>query len=169
MLDYGASKVIGLDLSSGMLEKAKTRFKGMNNVELFKHDLRKKLPFESDTATALTACLMLEHLPHDALENVFMEASRVLKPGGYMVVTEMHPWMWERGGAAQFTDPDEGHVVVESHKKTLASYLMAGIRSGLDLVAVKEVPMDQGVAASSGERASKFLSFLMLMIYVLEK
>eukprot|EP00463_Aulacantha_scolymantha_P005777 TRINITY_DN7173_c0_g1_i1.p1 TRINITY_DN7173_c0_g1~~TRINITY_DN7173_c0_g1_i1.p1 ORF type:complete len:147 (+),score=13.87 TRINITY_DN7173_c0_g1_i1:78-518(+) len=42
MLDFEASSVIGLDVSEGMLQKAKLRFAGDSRVKLMQHDILKK-------------------------------------------------------------------------------------------------------------------------------
>merc|ERR1712045_677930 len=133
------------------------------------HDLMQtKLPREENTVDAVTACLMLEHIPQEELCRVFSDVRRVLKPGGYMIVTEMHPWLWEKGGEAQFHTPEGQHIIVSSFRKNLGIYLTEALKAGLKLVAIEEVPMDS-ITGKKDKRCNNFLNFLMLLWYIVKK
>jgi len=170
MLTLGASKVIGLDISSGMLEKAKEHFKNETRAEVRLNETGFEFKdVGAETIDLVTACLMLEHIKLDELKKVFKEMHRVLKPGGCVMVTEMHPWLWELGGQAQFTDTTSGtHIIVRSYRKSVADYLTAALKSSLRLKNIREQIMDTEVSKSSN-RAKNFENQPMLLWYLLEK
>ena len=79
-------QVIGIDSSSEMLRAAHARVGGLTNVEL-RSGLLEALPLEDQSLDAATAFLVLHHLP-DPLA-VLREATRVLKPGGRLLLVDM--------------------------------------------------------------------------------
>jgi len=169
MISFNAKQVIGLDISPGMLEKAKARFQDEPRVDLRLDNLQGEFKdVKEESVNAVTACLMLEHIKLNALELLFKEMVRVLKPGGCVMVTEMHPWLWELGGQAQFTDKKGTHIIVRSYRKSVADYLTAALEAGLRLMAITEQIMDLEVAKTS-MRAEAFANQPMLLWYLLEK
>jgi len=152
-----------------MLAKAAERFEGEPRVNLKECNLKGKFPgIEENSINIVTACLMLEHITLDALPDLFTEIHRILKPGGCVMITEMHPWLWELGGQAQFTDPNGAHIIVKSYRKTVADYLMAALQGGLELKYIHEQEMDTQVG-TSGSRAAAFTNQPMLLWYMMEK
>lgn len=87
LLGKGA-EVIGVDLSSNMIEEARRRNKGKG--EFLVHDLSTPLPF-SDQAFDIVICpLVLEYI-YD-WDPVFKEFNRVLKSSGIFVFSVTHPF-----------------------------------------------------------------------------
>ena len=127
----GASTVVGLDVSPGMLEVAKKRLQtspGGSQLKLEVFDvLRAATPPDFATeADALVSTLVLEHIPADAFFNV---ARRILKPGGILLLTNMHS---EMGGFSQagFVDPKSGEKIrPTSHAHTIEEVETAASRS----------------------------------------
>jgi len=59
---------------------------------------------------------------------------RVLRPGGQVLLCELHPERQRRGGQARFTDPVTGRTVrVTAYRHTAGDYVNGGIASGLRL------------------------------------
>jgi len=81
-------RVVAVDGSSAMLEAARQRLAGRDNVEVRRGDLE-NLPFDDRELDAATLFLALHHVPDPAL--VVAEAHRVLKPGGRLLVVDMAP------------------------------------------------------------------------------
>jgi ArsR family transcriptional regulator len=71
--------VIAVDGSAAMLQAAKKRLHGLENVELRRGELE-ALPIDDGRLDAATIALVLHHLPEPGL--ALSEVARVLKPGG---------------------------------------------------------------------------------------
>jgi SAM-dependent methyltransferase len=84
LASYGV--IIGVDLSVGALDAAQARY-GRDNVHFAQMDAeRLGLPRQSfDTVNASASLHHLAHLPR-----VLAEMVRVLRPGGRLILTEMH-------------------------------------------------------------------------------
>lgn len=83
--------VTGLDFSENMLEVAKKKVKGYDNIELI-HGNAMDMPFEDNQFDYVTIGFGLRNLPD--FEKGLAEIYRVLKPGGMIVILETsHPTM----------------------------------------------------------------------------
>ena len=80
--------VIAVDGSAAMLQAAKKRLQGFDNVELRRGDLE-ALPIDDARLDAATLALVLHHLADP--RRVLAEVARVLKPGGQLLVVDMLP------------------------------------------------------------------------------
>ncbi|HTG90228.1 MAG TPA: metalloregulator ArsR/SmtB family transcription factor [Vicinamibacterales bacterium] len=80
--------VIAVDGSAAMLQAAKKRLQGFDNVELRRGDLE-ALPIDDAKLDAATLALVLHHLADP--RRVLAEVARVLKPGGQLLVVDMLP------------------------------------------------------------------------------
>jgi demethylmenaquinone methyltransferase/2-methoxy-6-polyprenyl-1,4-benzoquinol methylase len=89
-------KVIGIDLSDGMLTRAQTEYRDLVQVE-FRHGDALDLPIEDDGVDAATIGFGLRNLAN--FEAGFRELARVVRPGGRVVcleLTEPRPRWWGR-------------------------------------------------------------------------
>ncbi len=82
-----AKKIIGLDISEGMLNvgKQKVAKENLNNVELVLGD-SEKIPFDNNTFDAITVAFGIRNF--ETLERGLAEILRVLKPKGTFVILE---------------------------------------------------------------------------------
>jgi ArsR family transcriptional regulator len=81
-------RVIAVDASAAMLQAAKKRLHGFDNIELRRGDLE-ALPVDDARLDAATLMLVLHHVPEP--EKAIAEVARVLKPGGRLLLVDMQP------------------------------------------------------------------------------
>ena len=82
------ARVVAVDGSAAMLQAAKKRLHGFDNIDLRRGELE-ALPIDDARLDAATLMLVLHHVPEP--ERALSEASRVLKPGGRVVLVDMLP------------------------------------------------------------------------------
>jgi malonyl-CoA O-methyltransferase len=108
----GAASVTGCDLSAGMLAAARAKAPMLSLVSA---DVADALPFCDGAADLVLFCLVLEHVA--ALAPPLREARRMLRPGGRLVIVEIHPDLAAQGVAAHFRDRDEVvHMPTFAHR-----------------------------------------------------
>lgn len=155
------ARVTGLDFSRGMLEKARAK-PGCANVDFRQHDLSAPLPFAEREIDRIVCGLVLEHVSE--LGFVFAEFRRVLRPGGFAVVSNLHPAMMLRGVSARFTDPRTGvQTRPRSCTHTISDYVNAVLQAGLALDHLSEHVVDAALASRS-PRSEKYLGWPLLLM-----
>ncbi|MGA0201449.1 MAG: class I SAM-dependent methyltransferase, partial [Prochlorotrichaceae cyanobacterium] len=80
---------VGLDLSPYMLSVAQFR-DGQEEID-WVHGLAEATPFEPDRFDLITLQFLLHELPNQATRNIFAEIYRILRPGGYLAITDNNP------------------------------------------------------------------------------
>jgi ubiquinone/menaquinone biosynthesis C-methylase UbiE len=80
--------VVAVDASAAMLQAAKKRLHGFDNVELRRGDLE-ALPIADARLDAATLALVLHHLPEP--DRALADVARVLKPRGRLLIVDMLP------------------------------------------------------------------------------
>ncbi|HEX2113035.1 MAG TPA: class I SAM-dependent methyltransferase [Alphaproteobacteria bacterium] len=128
----GARTVTGLDLSDGMLAKARERDA---TFRLLRHDMTQPVPLPDTTADLVLFCLALEHVSD--LTCVLKEAARLLRPRGRIAVVEIHPFLSQGGTAAHFHD-NAGEVRMPTFAHRFSDYLNAFSAAGLRIAACRE-------------------------------
>jgi ubiquinone/menaquinone biosynthesis C-methylase UbiE len=126
-----AASVVAVDFSEGMLARARQRV-AAGNVRFVALDVREPWPISDCSVDVVLCDLVLEHVP--ALEHVYREAARVLRPGGHLRVSELHPFRQLLGGQAHFTEQRSGEtIMVPAFRHAISEYVNAGIAAGLHL------------------------------------
>lgn len=88
LAETNASKIVGLDISGGMLEigKEKIKKKGLHSkIDMILGD-SENMPFEDNAFDAITVAFGIRNF--ETLENGLKEIYRVLKPNGTFVILE---------------------------------------------------------------------------------
>jgi ubiquinone/menaquinone biosynthesis C-methylase UbiE len=82
------ARVVAVDASAAMLQAAKKRLHGFDNIDLRRGELE-ALPIDDLRLDAATLMLVLQHVPEP--RRALTEVARVLKPGGRVIVVDMLP------------------------------------------------------------------------------
>lgn len=155
------AKVTALDFSEGMLERARAK-PGANTVQFIRHDLTQPFPLENGSFDRVLCCLVLDHIAD--LKGFFGELSRICKPGGFVLISVMHPAMMLRGVQARFIEPaSRRRIYPKSQPNQISDYLMAAVHSGLQLEHMSEHAVDSKLAETS-PRAAKYLGWPLLLL-----
>ena len=126
-------RVIAVDASAAMLQAAKKRLHGFDNIDLRRGDLE-ALPVDEARLDAATLMLVLHHVPEP--EKAIAEVARVLKPGGRLLLVDMQPH--DRDSYRQ----QMGHVWLgfsDDHIRRILS------ESGFDAIRIVPLPPDPKV------------------------
>jgi SAM-dependent methyltransferase len=126
-------KVIGVDASQAMLSKARAR---VPSADLRQGDLA-GLPVADDAVDLAVCSLALTHLadPVPAIR----ELARVVKPGGRLEISDVHPTWVALGAQACYRSADERRGFVWNHVHQVSSYLECLSDAGLEVLACHEL------------------------------
>ncbi len=93
-------QVIGVDATTAMLDLARAKVPGGT----FYEGRLEALPVADESVDLVVCALALTHV--EELAPVFTEFARVLRPGGHLVTTDLHPFVTETGLMAGFPTED---------------------------------------------------------------
>ncbi|MFH1418829.1 MAG: class I SAM-dependent methyltransferase [Planctomycetota bacterium] len=165
-LAQAGAAVHAFDASAGMIEKAREKLAG-RDVRFAEHALPAPLPVADGTFDVVLFALVADHV--EDLPGAFRELRRVLKPGGLLIFTVLHPAMNLRGITARFWDPVTGDEVrVAAFEHTYADYVMATLSAGLVIEEIVERKADAELARKT-PRAEKYVGWPMLLAMRLRK
>src|SRR4051794_3724411 len=138
--------IVGVDASSAMLAKARAR---LPRARFELGDLV-ALPLPDGSVDAALCALALVHLLD--LRPAMAELARVVRPGGRIVISDVHPFLVALGWQAQFRTAAGGTGFVRLHRHLPSSYAQATVEAGLGVVNLFEplLPADSAVAVAQG-------------------
>jgi SAM-dependent methyltransferase len=120
-------RVIGVDSSPDMLARAAVNVPGGD----FRPGDLGGLPVADASADLVTCGLSLTHVRD--LRPAFAEFARVLRPGGHLVISDMHPERILRGAIPPLRDADGRPGRLPGHRHRVGDYLRAALAVGLEL------------------------------------
>jgi ubiquinone/menaquinone biosynthesis C-methylase UbiE len=128
MLDELGHRVIGVDATEAMLAIARTKVPAGE----FRRGALETLPVDASSVDLVTCALALTHVP--ALAPVMAEFRRVLRPGGRVILSDMHPFTAMTSGVAVIPRADRSLGVpfvenrVHHHSEYIKAFHDAGLR-----------------------------------------
>jgi SAM-dependent methyltransferase len=124
--------VVGIDLTPEMLERARAN---VPQAEFLEGDLL-AIPAADDKFDIVVCGLALSHL--EDLGSGVHELARVLRPGGQLIVSVLHPVLAHLGWQAPFANPDGERGFVREHAHGHAEYLNTFREAALEIVSCYE-------------------------------
>lgn len=129
-----ADQLLALDFSAGMLAQARAKV-AAPNVRFAQADLTRPWPCADQSADLIVGNLVLEHIAD--LGFIFGQARRALRPGGQILICELHPFRQYQGSKATF-QRDLAAVEIPAFIHHIAEFLEAAAVHGLALSQLQE-------------------------------
>jgi ubiquinone/menaquinone biosynthesis C-methylase UbiE len=138
--------VVGVDATEAMLELARSKAPDC----AFRQGRLEALPVDDESVDLVVCGLALTHV--EDLQPVFTEFARVLRPGGRVVTTDMHPVVTMTSGMAVFPVEDDAGPPLAIHYvpnlvHQVSEYVQAMSRAGLVIRECREPRVTEEVVA----------------------
>jgi ubiquinone/menaquinone biosynthesis C-methylase UbiE len=125
-------RVIGVDSSPDMLSYARQR---VPEAEFHVAELD-RLPLPDGCVDVIVCALALEHVPR--LDPVVAEFARVLRPGGDLVISDVHHEVITRGSVMTCRGPAGEPRIAPTYRHQLGDYLRAALSNGMQVKRCEE-------------------------------
>ena len=129
-----AKKITAVDLSEKMLIKAKAKIKS-GNVKFLKADIMQEWNFVQEQYDLISFSLVLEHI--EDIDHIFKETTKVINPGGYIYIGELHPFKQYLGTKARF-ETEEGTEVLTCFNHNISDFTQSAKKYGFKIVDMNE-------------------------------
>jgi SAM-dependent methyltransferase len=139
-------RVVGVDSSPDMLARARERVPGGD----FRPGTLQELPVADDSVDLVVCSLALTHVRE--LPPVMEEFARVLRPGGHLVISDMHHEWVGRGMVPPVRLPDGTRGRLQSYRHPTGDYLRAALPVGLQVRRCEE-PLNRTAEDSENSSA----------------
>jgi len=129
-----AATVTAVDLSDEMLAKAKEKITAAH-VQFVQADITQPWTFAAKQYDLVGFSLVLEHI--ELLSPIMKKLADVLTTGGYLYISELHPFKQYNGSKARF-ETEAGTQVVTCFNHHVSDFTDAATANGLELITLKE-------------------------------
>lgn len=131
-------RVIGVDSSPEMLALARKRVPSAD----FREGVLEQLPVDDDEVDGVVCSLALTHVRE--LEPVMAEFARVLRPGGHLVICDMHSSSVLLGSIPKVIRDDGTPGRIATHRHRTGDYLRAALPHGFQARGCDEPLIGEG-------------------------
>ena len=135
--------VVGLDATPAMLAVARSKVP----TATFRLGTWDPVPEPAESFDLVVCSLALTHTAH--LEPAVEEFARVLRPGGWLVISDIHPVAVDFGAGAVFPGEQGALSYVPNQRHPVSSYVTAARSAGLTVEECYEVPITEDELAMS--------------------
>jgi SAM-dependent methyltransferase len=141
-------EVIGVDQSAAMLDLARAKLPAAD----FRQGDLTALPLTDRSVDAVVCALALVHVPH--VGSALDEFARVLRPGGRLIISDVHPFVIALGWQAQFATHDTDDAggprrgFMRLHGHLASEYTDAASAAGLRLRSLAEPPLTESAVVT---------------------
>lgn len=134
-------RVEATDQSSKMLEVARQKAAEQGlSISFGKEDVS-KLSAKDDSFDLVLCMLTLAHV--EDLQKPFNEFMRVLRHGGHLIISDIHPDIQKTWGPGLMIDIEGSQFSFPAFHGSVEEYLSAAEKAGAEVVAAIDVPMQQ--------------------------
>jgi ubiquinone/menaquinone biosynthesis C-methylase UbiE len=124
--------VVGIDLTPEMLTGAAAK---VPSASFMRGDLQ-HVPVADGSADLVVCSLALTHVPR--LRPAIEEIGRIVKPGGAVILSDIHPVAVATGGHAFFPTGERSRAVSRNELHWIGEYIDAFEHAGLDILSCEE-------------------------------
>ncbi|NYH92075.1 methyltransferase domain-containing protein [Actinopolymorpha rutila] len=142
-------EVVGVDSSPEMLDRAGIKVPGGD----FRAGEIDRLPFPDESFDSLVCALALTYQPR--LDPTLAEFARVLRPGGQLILSDIH-WLSLYLGGVSSVDGPEGRLAMPASRFLPSDYLSAAIASGFTVRACHEPRWGDVPGGHGGSDAQRY-------------
>ncbi len=139
LLSLQPKKLIGYDVSEGMLSMLKKKFPGAETNNLDNNCLGK---LDNESCDVIICTLTIAHIEN--LGEAMNEWNRVLKTNGEIVLTDYHPELLSKGGNRTFKHNEE-IIAVKNNIYTVDQIQKKAVQLGWKQICFSEKKIDESV------------------------
>jgi ubiquinone/menaquinone biosynthesis C-methylase UbiE len=133
------AKLIGLDVSEGMLKVLKEKY---SQAETYNLEANQAIPLPTNSCDIIVSTLALAHIEN--IEVAFTEWGRILKPGGEIFITDYHPDALEKGGNRTFMYNDKT-VSIKNYIHPISAIKALAEKLNLSIFGIEEKKIDETI------------------------
>lgn len=133
-LQSKSEKVLAVDMSEAMLQKAKEKINS-DKVTFYQADILQPWTFVNSVFDLVVFSLMLEHIEN--LDEIFKRTRSVTAKGAHVYIGELHPFKQYTGTKARFEN-EMGKHIVTCFNHNLSDFTQAAKKYGFDIVNIDE-------------------------------
>ena len=137
-LERGARLALGVDNSEAMLRVNALPLRALGALD--------SIPLATACMDGVLCGLAIGHIPR--LQPAAAEIARVLKPGGWALISDFHPFVFLNGARRTFTGADGRTYAVEHYAHLYSDVQEAFTQAGLVVECVLEPRLDPSFAAT---------------------
>jgi len=137
IFDRQPKKLIGFDVSEGMLKMLQQKFMQAETHHLINNELKE---LENESVDIIISTLTIAHIENAG--KALQEWNRILKPGGDIIITDYHPSALAKGGKRTFNHHGKT-IVVKNYVHSIGKLKRIARQLHLEVFRLKEKSIDQ--------------------------